>query len=312
MKRALWGPKGDETRTKDVTAQVQRIVDRGVTEFRVADLAAEGDPAVNVVKTLRLDYTVDGKSLFASAIDQESILLATTPDVPLDARVVASPSGLRIAARAPGKYEVRTRSGRVLRATLPSLPKDLGVSGPWELFFPAGQGAPDAAPMARLASWSESPIPGVRHFSGTATYRKTIVAPQSLFGKDLRQFLDLGRVEVIAQVTLNGKDLGVLWRAPYRVDVTGALRPGSNVLEVRVTNLWPNRMIGDEALPEDGDRNANGTLKSWPSWVLEGKDSPTGRFTFSSWKLWGKAEALLPSGLLGPVRIGAEALLVPR
>ncbi len=312
VKRALWGPKGDETRTKDVTAQVQRIVDRGVTEFRVADLAAEGDPAVNVVKTLRLDYTVDGKSLFASAIDQESILLATTPDVPLDARVVASPSGLRIAARAPGKYEVRTRSGRVLRATLPSLPKDLGVSGPWELFFPAGQGAPDAAPMARLASWSESPIPGVRHFSGTATYRKTIVAPQSLFGKDLRQFLDLGRVEVIAQVTLNGKDLGVLWRAPYRVDVTGALRPGSNVLEVRVTNLWPNRMIGDEALPEDGDRNANGTLKSWPSWVLEGKDSPTGRFTFSSWKLWGKAEALLPSGLLGPVRIGAEALLVPR
>lgn len=154
-------------------------------------------------------------------------------------------------------------------------------------------------------------MPGMRHFSGTATYRKEITAPKDLFAKGLRQFLDLGRVEVIAQVRVNGKDLGTLWRAPFSIEVTGALRPGPNVLEVRVTNLWPNRMIGDEALPEDGERNPNGTLKRWPSWVLEDQRSPTGRFSFTSWKLWKKEDTLLPSGLLGPVRFRAEAVLIP-
>lgn len=309
VKRAIWGPKDDERRTKDVTAQVQRIADQGVTEFRVADLAAEGDPALNIVKTLRLDYTVGGKLFAAAATDPETMLFSRPTAAPPKARVLASPDGLHIEASAPGKYEVRTHSGRVMRASLPHLPKELEISGPWGLFFPPGQGAPDEMTVDHVASWSESTIPGVRHFSGTATYRKTIVARRDLFGKTLRQFLDLGRVEVIAQVKLNGKDLGILWRSPFRMDVTGVLRPGSNALEVRVTNLWPNRMIGDEALPEDGDRNPNGTLKSWPSWVLEGKPSPTGRSTFTSWKLWGRGEALLPSGLLGPVKVSVKAIL---
>ena len=120
--------------------------------------------------------------------------------------------------------------------------------------------------------------------------------------------MDLGRVEVSARVRVNGKDLGVLWRAPYSLDVTEAVKPGSNQLEVEIANLWPNRMVGDELLPEDGIRNPNGTLKAWPEWLLHGKASPTGRFTFTSWKLWRKDEKLLPSGLLGPVRIR----LVPR
>jgi hypothetical protein len=115
--------------------------------------------------------------------------------------------------------------------------------------------------------------------------------------------LDLGQVDVMAEVKLNGKDLGILWKPPFRVDVTDVLRPGDNALEVRVTNLWINRMIGDESLPEDSDRNANGTLKSWPEWVQQGKPSPTGRFTFTSWRLWKKTDSLQPSGLLGPVRI---------
>ncbi|MBN2579089.1 MAG: hypothetical protein JXB10_08870, partial [Pirellulales bacterium] len=72
---------------------------------------------------------------------------------------------------------------------------------------------------------------------------------------------------------------------------------------VKVVNLWINRMIGDEFLPEDSDRNPDGTLKSWPKWVLEGKSSPTGRYTFTTWRLWHKDDPLQPSGLLGPVRI---------
>jgi hypothetical protein len=87
------------------------------------------------------------------------------------------------------------------------------------------------------------------------------------------------------------------------VEVTGALKPSGNVLEVEVVNLWINRQIGDEQLPEDSDRNPNGTLKQWPQWLEEGKPSPTGRYTFTSWRLWHKDSPLAESGLLGPVKL---------
>lgn len=109
----------------------------------------------------------------------------------------------------------------------------------------------------------------------------------------------------MARVILNGTDLGVLWHAPYRLDVTAAAQAGANALEVQVTNLWPNRMIGDEQLPEDSERHANGTLRAWPSWLLAGEPSPTGRYTFTTWRLWHADDPLLPSGLLGPVTLRA-------
>jgi len=104
-------------------------------------------------------------------------------------------------------------------------------------------------------------------------------------------------------VKLNGQDLGILWKPPFRLDVTDVLKPGDNQLEVKVVNLWINRMIGDEQLSEDSQRNGDGTLKAWPQWVREGKPSPTGRFTFTSWRLWKKDSPLVESGLLGPVTL---------
>jgi len=115
--------------------------------------------------------------------------------------------------------------------------------------------------------------------------------------------LDLGDVQVMARVKLNGKDLGTLWKPPFRVNITDVAKIGDNELEIQVVNLWPNRLIGDEQLPEDSERNANGTLKAWPQWLLDGQPSPTGRLTFTSWRLWKKDDALLPSGLLGPVML---------
>ena len=99
------------------------------------------------------------------------------------------------------------------------------------------------------------------------------------------------------------KPLGLLWKRPYRIEVTHAAKSGSNQLEISVVNLWPNRMIGDEQLPEDSERNPDGTLKAWPSWLLQGLPSPAGRSTFSSWRLWRKGDPLLDSGLLGPVTL---------
>jgi hypothetical protein len=159
--------------------------------------------------------------------------------------------------------------------------------------------------LERLASLSENADPGVKYFSGTATWHTNFQAPAGLFGQGRALRLDLGGVQVIAEVILNGNQLGVAWKPPYSVDVTKALRPGRNDLEVKVTNLWPNRLIGDEQLPEDSDRNGDGTLKFWPQWLEDGKPSPTGRVTFTTWRLWGKGDALLESGLLGPVTIVA-------
>jgi hypothetical protein len=149
--------------------------------------------------------------------------------------------------------------------------------------------------------------PLVTRHSSLVTRHSSLVTRHSSLVTRHCLYLDLGRVEVLAQVKLNGRDLGILWKLPYQLDVTGLLRPGPNALEVQVTNLWPNRMIGDEQLPEDSARHPNGTLQEWPPWLLDGKPSPTGRYTFTSWRLWAKDAPLQPSGLLGPVTLRAVA-----
>ena len=119
-------------------------------------------------------------------------------------------------------------------------------------------------------------------------------------------------MEVIATVTLNGQELGTLWKPPFRIDITDRLKPGRNTLEVRVVNLWCNRLIGDQQLPEDAEWRTGGgmagggryqLLKSWPQWLQEGKPSPSGRVTFSTARHLQKGDPLLPSGLLGPVTL---------
>ena len=207
-----------------------------------------------------------------------------------------------------GEFELRTESGRVLKAAVPEVPAPLEIAGPWELAFPPNWGAPERVTLDKLISWSEHADPGVKHFSGTATYTKKIGVPGEMLGRGRRIWLDLGRVQVMAAVKLNGKDLGILWKPPYRVDVSDEIHAGDNALEIGVTNLWINRMLGDEELPEDSDRNPDGTLKAWPQWVQEGKSSPTGRYTFTSWRLWKKGEPLVESGLVGPVTLRVSAL----
>ena len=141
----------------------------------------------------------------------------------------------------------------------------------------------------------------MKYFSGTATYRTTFVW-NAKKEKSERYILDLGDLKNFAETTLNGKAMSLLWKTPYRLDVTGVIRAGRNDLQIKVTNLWPNRLIGDEQLPADCEWDGK-HLKAWPQWVLDGKPSPTGRLTFTTWHHWDKEDELLPSGLFGPVRI---------
>ena len=189
------------------------------------------------------------------------------------------------------------------------------VDGPWEVTFLDGRGSP-ATPVTFdiLAPWNEHAHDGIRYYSGSAIYKKSIPAPRVKPGE--RVILDLGDVKNIATVTVNGKQYPVLWKPPYRVDITDALPPLSATshpspftlhLSLKITNLWPNRLIGDDALPCDATYGktdkGNGGIQSIPQRVFEGKPSPTGRHTFTTWQLWKKNDKLLPSGLIGPVRL---------
>ena len=125
------------------------------------------------------------------------------------------------------------------------------LSGPWTLSFPPKWGAPASVQMPALTSWTGNTDAGVKYFSGTATYTKTVTAPAMWFKTGQHVWIDLGTVRDIAEVKVNGKSAGLVWAPPYRVDVTAELRPGVNKLEIAVTNEWTNRQIGDRSLPVD-------------------------------------------------------------
>ena len=315
---ASYGPPGDAARTRDVRAKVQALLDSGVLVFQVGDLAKDDDPAFGVIKTATIQYT-DGKStMTATGQDPDTLQLGGETQFPQSrvADVHTDSAGNRtLQAWLPGNYAATTMSGKTLSATITPAPAPVSIAGPWGVRFPAKSGGTPLGAPARaddktlefptLQSWSESSDPDVKYFSGTATYTTTFDAPAAIAGPDTPVTLDLGKVKVIAQVFVNGKDLGILWKAPYRIDVTHALQPGRNALTIKVTNLWINRMIGDEQLPEDSDRNGDGTLKSYPAWLAANQPSPTGRQTFTTWRLWGKDSPLQESGLIGPVMLYA-------
>ncbi|MBI4584360.1 MAG: hypothetical protein HY717_10100 [Planctomycetes bacterium] len=309
IQKATYGVLGDPQRTRDVGAKLQRLVEGGADSFKVAQMAEGDDPAFGIVKTLVVEYTIGGQPYKASGQDPDTITLTTAiaAERVADLRCHA-PGRLLLEAWQGGLYELKTASGRTFRRDVPALPPPLEVTGSWEVRFAPGWGAPERVTLDKLLSWTEHPEPGVKHFSGTATYTRTFAVPGEMLGENRRLYLDLGKVQAMARVKLNGKDLGVLWKPPFVADLTDAARAGANALEIAVINLWPNRMIGDEQLPEDSDRNPDGTLKAWPRWLVEGKPSPTGRFTFTSWRLWKKDALLQESGLLGPVALRAAAI----
>ena len=156
------------------------------------------------------------------------------------------------------------------------------VEGPWTLSFQPGRGAPATVTLGTLSSWSDQVDAGVKYFSGRGNYTKTIDIKADWLRKGVRIWLDLGDVKNLAEVKVNDKPLGVLWHVPYRVDVTGAVKPGANEVSVTVTNAWTNRLIGDEQ---------PGAIK----------------YTFADEKPYRADSPLLPSGLLGPVSLYSES-----
>ena len=184
------------------------------------------------------------------------------------------------------------------------------LAGPWQVEFasPVDRVAPVQLPT--LASLSTHTTPAVRYFAGTATYRLRFPAPAANAAAGERVFLDLGKVECIARVTLNGRDLGVLWHPPFRIEITDTLRSGDNELAIAVSTTWHNRLVGDEQEPADfewgKDRGPTmgRALGAYPEWFLKNQPRPsTGRKAFVTWFYHRPDTALRPSGLLGPVEL---------
>lgn len=303
--KAIYGVLEDPKRCIDVTEHLRKMVKNNVL-FVVASNQIAGDPAYGIVKKMRVDYTIDGKPYTITVNENEVVELPPWAyGVGPGFKLRSLPQGMfELKAFEAGTYELHTTLGKALRASAANVPKPVELTGPWEVRFAPDWGAPESVTFERLISWTEHKDDGIKYYSGTATYVKEFELPKALVRRELAIYLDLGDVMVIAAVMLNGRNMGILWKRPFQVEITDAVKPGKNRLEVSVANLWVNRLIGDEQLPDDREWNPDGSLKAWPRWMIEGKPMPkTGRFTWTTWRHHTKDSPLIPSGLLGPVRI---------
>ena len=253
------------------------------------------------------DGDMSDPELFKEALSEERIqkLAAAASPSPLEPPEVewagGTSSGLLFWQ--DGSYTVQGAAGKST-LKISGIGKPMEIAGPWQVSFPPNFGAPPEVTLPQLISLHQHSDPGVKYFSGTATYSKQVRLSPGAASGDRRLYLDLGWVHVMAQVRLNGKDLGLWWKPPYRVDITSAARHGENKLEVLVTNQWVNRLIGDEQLPPENEYAPGGAIRVIPEWYLQGKPKPSGeRSTFSTWKHYSEDSPLLVSGLVGPVRL---------
>jgi hypothetical protein len=271
-----------------------RVVAVGRDDQPILDLATA------TVGTAAAGTAATAATTAVAAIAASRIPLAA-PEVLCDEQ-----GALEVSAAQGGVYTLRDAAGKVARVTIAPPAEPCRIDGPWTVTFDPKWGGPEKPlTLTALSDWAAHPDTRVRDYSGPAVYRASFTLPDTGAGRFARPraLLDLGRVAVAAEVFLNGQNLGVLWRAPYCADATGALRPGENHLELRVVNLWVNRLIADEDLPPDTERKPTGELAAWPRWLLDGRPSPSGRLTFSTWNLWNKGEPRIESGLLGPVTL---------
>jgi hypothetical protein len=230
---------------------------------------------------------------FARALtaDEIAALAKSRPPVasesPLPSvRLTSGSNGsLEAEASVPGFYVMQRADGTTRSLQVENLPAPLEIKGPWDLEFPAGMDVPERVTLPGLASLTEHPNEAIQHFSGTVTYTKTFELDRPP-APNTRIHLDLGRVESLADVILNGQSLGVLWKPPFVVDATRAIKPATNRLELRVTGTWRNRLIGAAKYPQ-GFPSAPAGARFTPSLTADIKVRPD--------------EPLMPFGLIGPV-----------
>jgi len=221
-----------------------------------------------------------------------------------------------------GSYSSLVNTTEKWNVTVKDLPSPIEIKGNWQIDFREEDFYKARIKTDSLFDWTTSKVDEIKHYSGTAIYTIDFKVDKKLLKSDRKFELDLGTVNVIAKVFLNGKEIGVSWIAPYTLDVTSALKKGTNILEIQLTNQWTNRLIGDEKLPNQtgydirrgqpgfGDENFRGDDIKMPEWFRNNEPLPEGpRKTFSAYGFQKATDPLLPSGLLGPVTISASKII---
>ena len=193
--------------------------------------------------------------------------------------------GIELRVREMGSYTFKTNLGKSWKIDVDSIPMPIEIIGPWDIHFPRGWGAPPVSTFPELISWTSSKDEGVKYFSGIAEYRKEFQIAPELQMENMYFTLDLGAVRDVADVYLNGRHLGILWKEPFCMDVTNVLKLGTNRLSVEIGNQWSNRIVGDTKLPK-GEGYTSTNIQWSIMWKRKWEDTP-----------------LQESGLLGPVRI---------
>lgn len=163
-----------------------------------------------------------------------------------------------------------------------TLPKEVlltTIEGSWSVSFQDKRGAPARATFEALTAWNDNSDPGIKYYSGTGTYTRKLEAPADWFKEGSQLWLDLGSVKNLAEVIINGKSIGEVWKTPFRINITGALNPGENNIEIKVTNLWVNRLIGDL------------------------QPGVSKKITYTTMPFYRPDSPLKTSGLLGPVQV---------
>lgn len=310
IKRAVYAA-ADGAGEMDVTAKISELIHDGQLAVLVDTKVFGRDPAFRHVKELRVDYVFNGKTGQAKMSENKTLTLPAAKknnQLATWETSIAADGKPVIKAWENGRVELKTTEGKILHADVADLPASQTLTGTWTLNFPPNWGAPPSVVLDKLISWTDHSNKGVKYFSGTASYEKEIEISADRLSAGRELWLDLGAVKNFAEVSLNGRDLDVLWKPPFRANISAVAKPGRNKLLVKVTNLWPNRLIGDEQLPPDCEWDGL-QLKVWPQWLLDGKPSPTGRLTFTTWHHWKKGMEPLESGLLGPVTLHSAQMI---
>ena len=257
-----------------------------------------------------------------SSANYPKVTYKDQPDLPKPSFLVNDKANLVMQVQKNGNYSAVINNTDDWNVNVKDIPNPIEIKGNWQIDFREEDFYKATIKTDSLFDWTTSKVEEIKHYSGTAIYKIDFKVGKKILKSDRKFELDLGTVNVIAKVILNGKDMGVSWIAPYTLDVTSALKEGTNTLEIQITNQWTNRVIGGEKLPNQtgydirrgqpgfGDENFRGDDVKMPEWFRKNQPLPEGpRKTFSAYGFQKANDPLLPSGLLGPVKIVTNKII---
>jgi len=263
---------------------------------------------------LAIDLDPNG-SVFVVFRENSAAIDPVVNVTPASGRVVLNEENkMQLMAKEVGLHNIELASGKNIEIMVKQQQSPIAINQEWKVEFDGpGLKGDKVVTFNTLTDWKDHERDDIKHFSGTGTYRTILPVTQNWLADDKRVFLDLGTVNIAAEVIINGENAGVLWKPPYTIDVTDQVKAGKNRIEIRVTNLWANRLIGDESLEDTSgyEYRKYVTEGPMPRWYVNNEPMPEGpRSTFTTANFYRKDRTLLPSGLLGPVRLVQENRIV--